>query len=164
MPSSLTFSTSCDAHLEVGCMPTHFNFDNYSLLMCPAASLVLEFLIATDIFLGLCIFSLNLTYQVGRQLVEFLITRQSCYKAHLVLLGSPGHNLMATEHGIASDDNHCILPFLPQFFNQTENQACHVGALVYTARSENGEDELAAISFKDEQGHKAILMIIIIEQ
>ena len=76
-----------------------FNFDNYSLLMCPAASLVLEFLIATDIFLGLCIFCLNLTYQVGRQLVEFLITRQSCYKAHLVLLGSPGNNLMATEHG-----------------------------------------------------------------
>ena len=71
---------------------------------------------------------------------------------------------MATEHGIASDDNHCILPFLPQFFNQTENQACHVGALVYTARSENGKDELAAISLKDEQGHKAILMIIIIEQ
>ena len=44
---------------------------------------------------------------------------------------------MATEHGIASDDNHRILPFLPQFFNQTENQACHVGALVYTASQDN---------------------------
>lgn len=27
MPSSLTFSTSCDAHLEVGCMPTHLGTD-----------------------------------------------------------------------------------------------------------------------------------------
>lgn len=42
-----------------------FNFDNYSLLMCPAASLVLEFLIATDIFLGLCI--------LGHNCMEYLI-------------------------------------------------------------------------------------------